>query len=149
MITKVYLDMCSIQRPLDTVRQTRVRLEAEAVLGVIALCEAGTVQLVSSEVLELELEQNRLPVRKEYAQRVLSWATEVIELDDTVEQRAAAFENLNIKSIDALHLAAAEAAQADYFCTCDDRLLRKAKQIVDLKVKPLSPLELIEEMERW
>jgi predicted nucleic acid-binding protein len=149
MITKIYLDMCSIQRPLDTLRQTRVRLEAEAVLGVIALCEAGTVQLISSEVLELELEQNRLPVRKEHAQRVLSWATEVIQVDDTVEQRAATFEDLNIKSIDALHLAAAEAAQADYFCTCDDRLLRKAKQIVDLKVKTLSPLELIEEMERW
>lgn len=95
---KVYLDMCSIQRPLDTMRQTRIQLEAEAILGVIALCEAGKVQLVSS---------------------------------------------------DALHLAVAEAAQADYFCTCDDRLLRKAKQIADLKVKTLSPLELIEELERW
>lgn len=146
---KVYLDMCSIQRPLDTMRQTRIRLEAEAILGVIAFCEVGKVQLVSSEVLELELEQNRLPVRKEYAQSVLSWAVEVVEVDNAVEQRATAFESLNIKSIDALHLAVAEAAQTDYFCTCDDRLLRKAKQIADLKMKTLSPLELIEELERW
>jgi hypothetical protein len=38
---KVYLDMCSIQRPLDSPDDVRVATEAQAVLGVLRLCEAG------------------------------------------------------------------------------------------------------------
>jgi hypothetical protein len=36
---KVYLDLCAIQRPLDTLNQVRIVLEAEAVLGILALCD--------------------------------------------------------------------------------------------------------------
>ena len=39
----VYLDMCSIQRPLDDKTQLRILVECEAVLGIIALCESGNV----------------------------------------------------------------------------------------------------------
>jgi hypothetical protein len=44
---KIYLDMCSLQRPLDTKAQLRMAVEAEAILGIIALCEAGQVELIS------------------------------------------------------------------------------------------------------
>ena len=50
---------------------------------------------------------------------------------------------------DALHLALAEAAGVDYFCTCDDRLLRRIRQIQGLKVKAVSPIQLIEELGTW
>jgi predicted nucleic acid-binding protein len=50
--------------------------------------------------------------------------------------------------LDALHLASAEAAQVDYFCTCDDRLLKKAKTVHDLKTVVVSPIELAEELEK-
>jgi hypothetical protein len=33
----IYLDMCSIHRPLDDKAQLRIRVEGEAVLGIIAL----------------------------------------------------------------------------------------------------------------
>ena len=33
----VYLDMCSIQRPLDAKTQSRIAVEAETILGVLAL----------------------------------------------------------------------------------------------------------------
>lgn len=46
---KIYLDMCSIQRPLDTKTQPRIAVEAEAILGVLKLCEAEQVELMSSE----------------------------------------------------------------------------------------------------
>jgi len=51
--------------------------------------------------------------------------------------------------LDALHLSSAEEARADYFCTCDDRLLAKAKAVRDIKTLVVSPLELIKELERW
>ena len=47
-----------------------------------------------------------------------------------------------------LHLALAEASRADYFCTCDDQLVRRAKRINDLGVKIIPPLDLIQEIEK-
>ena len=47
----------------------------------------------------------------------------------------------------AKHLALAEAADVDFFCTCDDRLLRRIRQIQGLRVKAVSPVELIQELE--
>jgi hypothetical protein len=34
---KIYLEMCGLQRPLDTKTQVRITVEAEAVLGLLAL----------------------------------------------------------------------------------------------------------------
>ena len=55
---KIYFDTCSLQRPLDSKTQTRIALEAEAVLGVLSLCEAGEIDLVSSDVLLFETRRN-------------------------------------------------------------------------------------------
>jgi predicted nucleic acid-binding protein len=54
--------------------------------------------------------------------------------------------NSGIKPLDALHLASAVSAQADYFCTCDDRFLRRAKEAETGLVKVVSPLELVTEI---
>jgi len=45
--------MCSIHRPLDDKAQLRILVESEAVLGIIALCESGQADLVSSDPIEL------------------------------------------------------------------------------------------------
>ncbi len=144
---KVYLDTCSIQRPLDTLSQTRIRLEAEAVLGVLERVEAGEVALVSSTVLEMETARNPLIVRREHGEQVLSRAVSVVFVDEQIARRPSAFVQHGIQATDALHLAAAEAAGADYFCTCDDRFLRRALTIGDLQIAIVSPLALIEKME--
>lgn len=141
---RIYLDTCSLQRPLDSQTQTRIRLESEAIIGVLGEFEAGRLELVSSEPLELESEQNPLALRREHATAILEKANVFIALDTTIEQRAAVFVNAGIKPLDALHLAAAEAASCDYFCTCDDRFLRKTKQLSGLRIKAVSPLELVQ-----
>lgn len=140
---KVYLDTCSIQRPLDTLGQTRIRLEAEAILGVLERVESGAVELISSTVLELEVSRNTLAIRREHGEQVLSRAVSVVTINEPKENRAKEFVQRGIKAMDALHLAAAEGANADYFCTCDDRLLRRAKSFSDLHTTVVSPLELI------
>lgn len=144
---KIYLDSCAIQRPLDTYSHTRVILEAEAVLGLLALCDAGQLELVSSEALEYEIEQSPWPVRREHAKAVLAKARVVAAVNDSAEERAKFLIELGVKPLDALHVALAEAAGVEYFCTCDDQLLRRLKQIEGLKVKVLSPIALIEEVE--
>lgn len=77
---KIYFDNCALQRPLDDKSQTRIRLEAEAILSILEQCKAGN-------------------------------------------------------------------AEADYFCTCNDRFLRRAKTVSDLKTMIVTPLELIEELD--
>jgi predicted nucleic acid-binding protein len=53
-----------------------------------------------------------------------------------------------IRPLDALHLALAEAGNADYFCTCDDKLLRNAKRVKNLMVKVINPVDLVQEIEK-
>ena len=143
---KIYLDMCSIQRPLDTKTQPRIAVEAEAILGVLTLCEAGQVELMTSDVMVFELQRNPHPVRKEYALKVLAKATVFVSTDSNVEKRARTFEAEGIRPLDALHLASAVIARADYFCTCDDRFLKQAKAADTGQTKVVSPLELITEV---
>ena len=69
---KIYLDACSLQRPLDNKTQIRVALEAEAVLGVLALCEAGDLDLISSEVLAFEVARTPQLSRREYGSEMRS-----------------------------------------------------------------------------
>jgi predicted nucleic acid-binding protein len=144
---QIYLDTCSLQRPLDSKTQIRIILEAEAVLGILALSEAGQVEIVSSEALQFEIARIPNPIRKEYALDALLQASKVIRVTEQVEMRARQFNMAGIHALDALHLALAETAGVDYFCTCDDRLLKKARTLSDLKVKVLSPVSLIEEIE--
>ena len=143
---KIYLDTCSIQRPLDSKNQIRILLEADAVLGIIALCDAGQVELVSSDALLYETRRNPNLVRQDHALAILDKANTIIALNDIIEKRARLFVERGIKPLDALHLASAEAAGVDYLCTCDDRFLNKAKQMSGLSIKIISPVALIEEL---
>ncbi|MBK7917319.1 MAG: hypothetical protein IPJ94_13865 [Chloroflexi bacterium] len=76
---KIYLDLCAIQRPLDTPNQIRVILESEAVLGLLAFCESGQAEFLSSEALLYEGEQSSPPVRKEHTLAVLAKAKNIIQ----------------------------------------------------------------------
>ena len=145
---KIYLDLCAIQRPLDTPNQVRIVLEFEAVLGLITYCDNGQVELLSSEALLYEGEQSGLSVRKEHTFAVLAKASHVIEVTEREKKRAAEFLEYGIKPLDALHLALAETGKADYFCTCDDRLLRNARKIANLSVKVINPVDLVQEIEK-
>jgi predicted nucleic acid-binding protein len=145
---KIYLDTCSLQRPLDSKTQIRIILETDAVLGILSLCETGEIELVSSDALIFETQRTPNVTRREYGLETLSKAKVFVELSDQVEHRARELDAVGIQPLDALHLASAEAAGAEYFCTCDDRLLKKAKALKDLRTV-VSPVELIGEIEKW
>lgn len=123
-------------------------MEAEAVLGIIAFCDVGQIELLSSEALLYEGEQSTLPIRREHTFAVLSKAKKVINVTEKEKMRAAKLITFGIKPLDALHIALAETGSADYFCTCDDRILRNAKQIKDLMVKVINPVDLVQEIEK-
>jgi len=141
---KIYLDNCALQRPLDDKSQIRIRLEAEAILSVIGILETHNFELVTSEALEFELEQTPRKARIAYGRSVLENADLRVEINEGIEKQARNFVNSGIKPMDALHLASAEVANVDYFCTCDDRFLKRARKINKLSFEIVTPLELIE-----
>lgn len=141
---KVYLDTCSLQRSLDTRSQIRISLEAEAVIGIISLSERRVVELVASDVLLFETKRNPWAERRAYALAVLESAAVFVQTTESVRQRATVLEQQGLKPLDALHLASAEAAPADIFCTVDDKLLERGKKLVRSGTRVLSPIELIE-----
>lgn len=145
---KIYLDTCSLHRPLDSKIQIRVALESEAILGILAFCESNNLELISSEALIFEVEQNPNMARQAYALEALSIAKLFVTVNNQIENRAKELNRMGIKPLDALHLACAEEAQADYFCTCDDKILKKAKTIKTIKTKVVGPIELIQEIEK-
>jgi predicted nucleic acid-binding protein len=146
---KIYLDTCSLQRPLDNKTQLRILLEAEAVLGLLTLTGSQGIELLSSDALLFEIERNPNLTRQEYALEAISKAGSFVALTPPIEERARELHNLGLKPLDALHLASAEAGNADFLCTCDDRFLRRAREIRGLATKVISPVELIGELERW
>ncbi len=143
---RIYLDACSLQRPMDDRSQPRVNIEAEAVLTILSLVEAGDLELLSSEALQIETAHIPDGLRRVRTHEILALASCVLEINDEIEALAKTFVELAIKPMDALHLASASLTKADYFCTCDDKLLRKCKKLKSLNTKAVSPLQLIAEV---
>ena len=70
-MAKIYIDVCCWNRPLDDQTQTRVHLEAEAVLAILSEIERGGLQLLHSEVVELEISNVPDAERRERLQALI------------------------------------------------------------------------------
>jgi predicted nucleic acid-binding protein len=145
---KIYLDCCSLQRPFDDKSQPRIAVEAEAVLVILALCESGHLELISSEALLFEIGQIPNQDRKDDALAILKIAKKILGLTSEIEALARMLgASSGLNPLDALHLAFASASKMDYFCTCDDKFLKKAKSLDGLNIKVVSPTELVMELD--
>ena len=143
---RIYLDNCCLQRPLDDQTHPRIKVETEAVFAVLATVQAGEQMLLGSEALEYEV--GRIPdeSRRSEVLSVLALASERLQITETVETLALHLEQQGLGPMDAIHLALASTAKADFFCTCDDRLHRKALTIQGLSCKVTTLLGLVPEV---
>jgi predicted nucleic acid-binding protein len=139
----IYLDTSVYNRPFDDQNQTQIRLETEAFLSILEKAISKSIIIVGSAVLLYENSHNPFYDRKERVSSYLSVASKFIALTEAVKNRAKVLESAGIDSIDALHLACAE-SNADFFITCDNGILKKAKKNVGIvNIKVCSPLEFI------
>lgn len=145
----IYLDACSMQRPLDDRGQLRIRLEAEAILSVLDLVEASAITLITSDAAQFETDRNPYPTRQQFAREVMAEASAHIALSEVIERQARMFNQNGIHPLDALHLASAIDAGVDYFCTCDDAFLTKAKRQETGATTIVDPIELAEQIDQW
>ena len=139
---KIYLDVCCLNRPFDEQKQARIRLETEAILEIINYCQAEIWTLITSNVLEAEINQTPNKERIENVKKILLIAKIKVLSGDWLKERTEELRKLGFTSYDAAHIASAERAKADIFLTTDDRLVRKSHTFTQLlKVKVNNPLQ--------
>ena len=124
---KIYLDMNIYNRPFDDQSQVRIRLETIATFSLLQRIKDGDFFLIWPFMLEFENSMNPYEDIGMEIEMVSCVAQETVEMDEVIFDMAKKFETNGIRPRDALHLACALDARADYFLTCDDRLIKRLK----------------------
>lgn len=146
---RVYLDLCCLKRPFDLQENPVIRLQAEAVLSILAL-QPGTVEVVQSPALVLENSLNPDQARRDAVALWLSEAAAVAPNEADLSVRIDELVAKSFKSFDAFHLASAELSGVEVFLTVDLQLLRLAARVsADLHVAVMDPVQFIEEISQW
>lgn len=140
-MARIYLDICCFNRPFDDQTQLLVRLQTEAKLAVQDAIRTGIHELVWSGVLDLENAANPDTDRREAIHDWKSLAILDIDTTQDVEEMASDLADYGIKPMDALHLASAIRAGAQWFLTTDHALLRKGRH--EKRVKVVDPIDFI------
>jgi predicted nucleic acid-binding protein len=142
---RIYLDVCSYNRPFDNLQQDRVYLEAEAVLMILSNCQSGNWTLVGSDVINFETSNIKDEYKKEKVFELISIASEYVHIVKSVEERAIKFQKSGIKPLDSFHVALAENAKVDILLTTDDKLIKLSSKL-SLTIKVENPLTWISEV---
>lgn len=144
----IYLDVCCLNRPFDNQQQERIRLEAEAILLILDHCQSGEWKLIASEAIDSETLQIPDVDRRQEVNLLATLASLSVSMTKEVESRAVELVNeYQFATYDALHIACAEAGNADIFLTTDDRLLRKAIRYGNmLRIRVENPLRWLLEV---
>jgi len=117
---------------------------SRGVLNILQAIEDDRAELVDSDFLDLELAQGPDPERVRRIRTILDLAVQKIPLSDAVARRAAALSSFQLRGLDALHVASAEAGNADLLITTDDRMIRRAGRVTPaLRVKVVNPVEAV------
>ena len=131
---RIYLDVCSFNRPFDDQSQIRIRLEAEAKLRIQEEIRSRRLELVWSYILDYENAKNpyqerkvRISGWKDHAIRDVQESAELLETANTLHREG-------IPRIDCLHVACAITAECEYFLTIDDRILRCSNRVSAIKI---------------
>lgn len=120
----VYIDSCVWSRHQDLPNNERIRKESEALNVIVRLVMHGEINLVFSQALLEEL--SRFP---ELIQNASALSKQFVARTSEVNKRAKHLYDQGLGMYDALHVASAEAARADFLVTSDDQMIRKAKRI--------------------
>jgi predicted nucleic acid-binding protein len=131
---KIYLDNCCFNRPFDDQSQLRILLESEAKLKIQENIRSGVYKLVWSYMLDYENSKNPFLERRKQIFKWQSYSEDDIEEDEHILKTAAIMRLHGIRKLDALHLACAIQAKADFFLTTDDGILKKAGKIDNIQI---------------
>ena len=140
---KIYLDICSYNRPFDCQTQMKVRLETEAKLYIQAAIREKKYSLIWSYMLDYENKNNPYEEKKN---AIVPWkkiATYSCPSSDDIPLVGQDIMKRGIKAKDALHIACAIKSGCEYFITTDHRLTNKTLP----NIKIINPIDFVRETE--
>lgn len=143
---RVYLDVCSYNRPYDDQSQLRVAMEAQSKLHIQGLIKEGKLDLVGSYILDYEVSRNPYEMRR---QSILQFVQSNMkyyvgpERAETIKPVAEGIMATGVKEKDAYHVAAAIYAKCDYFISTDIRLLKYQTD----QIRLCTPIEFVTKTE--
>lgn len=140
---RIYMDVCTFNRPFDDQNQLKIRLETEAKLFIQQGIMTGNYELVWSYILEYENNQNKYDERRN---AVHEWkgiaGVHCVENDEIIEY-AENLKKLGVRTKDALHIACSVYTNSDYLITTDKHLFNL--KLDDIKI--INPLGFLNEVE--
>jgi len=138
----IYLDNCCYSRLTDGDAQLNMIAEAAKIQTIIDNRFFGGYMIVGSRVVTAEMEKNRNAVKRDKSERVYRGAIAgEVSISAEVIARAQELESKGLRPMDARHLAAAEAAMADYLLTTDLRFIKKCGKPNFTTVRVINPLD--------
>ena len=144
---RVYFDVSCLTRPFDDQNQLRIRLEAEAINTILEGVDKGHWSQVSSGMADLEVSRISDQERRRQVHELLQEPGSFVKLSAEIFSRATFLEQLGFKPADAVHVAAAEAGQADVLLSCDNRLCGLGQRHGKvLRTRVMNPLVWLEEL---
>ena len=141
---KVYLDNCTFNRPFDDQQDIRIRIETEAKLHIQEQIRNNKLRLIWSYILDFENEENPFIERKESISLWKNYSFINVVETENILQTAENLTKIGLRAKDALHIASAMEAKANYFLTTDDKILNKASKLN--KIVVLNPIDFIKNL---
>lgn len=140
------MDMSIYNRPFDNQLQVRIRLETIAIYSILQRIKKGDFTLLWSFMIDYENSLNPYDDIRIEIEMASSLAKERVSPDESIVAAANQFKAKDIKPRDALHLACASAGKAEYFITCDDKLIKKTSDL-EANFYIMNPISFVENME--
>src|SRR5437016_1042810 len=134
---KLYLDNSFLNRPFDDPLIGINKGEGSILFDIIRSAKEGRVWLVCSAMIEFENLANEIAARKRFVESVMNLAATYQNVSDSTVHRAQTIvQEYRLQPLDAVHIATAEAAQVDFFITCDYTVLKRYQGTLQI-VAPL------------
>ena len=140
---KIYLDVCTFNRPFDSQTQMKIRLETEAKLYIQAGIREKKYSLVWSYILDYENDISPYDEKKKAIRPWAKIADSYCPSSDEIVSSGRGIMEHGIKARDALHIACAIKSGCDYFITTDKGLLNKS--IANISI--INPIDFVRETE--
>jgi len=116
-----------------------VFFETRSKLAIQKMIKDKHLELVWSEILDFENNENPFEERKV---KILEWkllAVENVKMDDFILDKAKNLLNLGLRQKDASHIACAISGKTDSFVTTDKKIVNKQVQGIEL----INPIDLV------
>jgi predicted nucleic acid-binding protein len=137
---RLYFDICTLCRPFDDQSQMRIRLETTAYYLILqALQDARYAMVVSPVHFDEANAISDVEERREIVVMLEKFGTVTDSDMAAARARAEELHSRKFGIADAAHVAFAEAV-ADFFISCDDRLVKKCKK-EKVRVPTVNPVE--------